>query len=320
MTLPRTCRSATGQLLAVHLETSVYIATAVTSGAVHRTVARGDVALALVEAGDRSAPTIVLVHGYPDTKEVWAPVVDRLAAEFHVVAYDVRGAGGSTAPRGPAAYRLDLLQQDFVAVCDAVAPGRSVHLVGHDWGGVQGWEFVSSAGLEHRIASFTTIAGPALGHALAATRTSFRRAVRRALRSWYIVAILLPGGPTVMWRVVLSRGRWRAMLRTREGLALADEFPAATVTGDGLHGANLYRRNIPPRLLRRSCRGPARAPVQLIIPSGDRFISEAYYDAASAPRLVRRTIDGSHWAQRAHPDLVARWIGEFVRDAEERRA
>ena len=36
-------------------------------------------------AGDADRPTVVLVHGYPDTQAVWGSVVERLAARFHVV-------------------------------------------------------------------------------------------------------------------------------------------------------------------------------------------------------------------------------------------
>jgi NAD(P)-dependent dehydrogenase (short-subunit alcohol dehydrogenase family)/pimeloyl-ACP methyl ester carboxylesterase len=281
-------------------------------------VARDGVTLAVVQAGKRSAPTIVFVHGYPDTKEVWTPVLERLAADFHVVAYDVRGAGASSAPRGLAAYGLELLLDDFAAVCDVVAPGARVHLVGHDWGGVQGWEFATSRRLEGRIASFTTIAGPPLGHALRATRRPLLSAVGRARRSWYIAPILMPGGPTVMWRAILPAKRWRQLLAAAERLQVDDEFPAPTVVKDGLRGANLYRRNIPPRLLRPVSDAPAHAPVQLIVPSGDRFISESYYDAAEriAPRLRRRRLAGSHWAQRSQPELIAGWVAEFVRETE----
>ena len=113
----------------------------------------GGVSLAAISAGDRARPTVVLVHGYPDTKEVWTPVIERLAPRFSVIAYDVRGAGGSSAPRGPRGYGLERLADDFAAVCDALAPGRPVHLVGHDWGGIQGWEFVTAARFAGRIAS-----------------------------------------------------------------------------------------------------------------------------------------------------------------------
>lgn len=284
------------------------------NGAVKRTVARDGATLAVVEGGDPAAPTIVFVHGYPDTKEVWAPVLESLVGEFHVVAYDVRGAGESSAPRGPAAYGIELLADDFAAVCDAVAPGARVHLVGHDWGGVQGWEFATSQRLEGRIASFTTIAGPALGHAVQAAR----RPLLHVLRSWYIAPLLMPGGPTAIWRGLLSAERWRQLLATAERLPVDDQFPGPTVVADGLHGANLYRRNIPPRLLRPAADARAHAPVQLIVPSGDRFVPEGYYEAAEgvAPGLRRRRVAGSHWAQRSRPELIAVWVAEFVRETE----
>ncbi|MGZ4165880.1 MAG: alpha/beta fold hydrolase [Solirubrobacteraceae bacterium] len=284
-----------------------------------RTVRSRDVSLAVTRAGDPAGPTLVLVHGYPDTKEVWAPVIERLAAGFHVIAYDVRGAGGSSAPRGPAAYGMARLADDFEAVCNAVAPGRPVHLVGHDWGGIQGWEFVTDARFAGRIASFTSIAGPALGHALTAGRSAIRereplRALDRARRSWYIVPLCLPGGPTVMWRLALAGGRWRRWLQWVERLPVDNAYPAPTVCADGLHGANLYRRNIPHRLVRRNPLAPAHAPVQLLVPTRDRFISTSYYDAAAqvAPGLCRREVPGSHWAPRAQPEPIAVWIAQFA--------
>jgi pimeloyl-ACP methyl ester carboxylesterase len=53
-----------------------------------------------VHGDDASRPTVVLVHGYPDTSSAWNGVVRHLASRYRVVTYDVRGAGASTAP-GP---------------------------------------------------------------------------------------------------------------------------------------------------------------------------------------------------------------------------
>jgi pimeloyl-ACP methyl ester carboxylesterase len=273
----------------------------------------------VAEAGEPARPTIVMIHGYPDTKEVWEPMMARLAPDFHVVAYDVRGAGASTAPRPAAAYDLARLADDFAAVRAAVAPVEPVHLVGHDWGGIQGWEFVCDPRFAGAIASFTSIAGPALAHAVRATRGAARRrqwgtALARARRSWYVVPLCLPGGPQLTWRVVLRGRRWRRYLEL-DGVPTDGRYPSPTVSADGRHGARLYRRNIPRRVLGGgSPPAPAQAPVQLIIPAGDRFISPSYYDAAAqvAPGLRRRTIPGSHWAIRTEPAQVAEWVAEFV--------
>lgn len=286
-----------------------------------RTVYSGEVALAVTEAGDETRPAVIMIHGYPDTKEVWEPVMARLATDFHVAAYDVRGAGGSDAPRRRSDYDLARLADDFAAVRAAVAPDRPVHLVGHDWGGIQGWEFVTAPRFAGAIASFTSIAGPALGHAVSATRGAMRAgravvALGRMRRSWYILPLCLPGGPWLAWDVLLSRDRWRWYL-AREGVPTDAGFPSPMLARDARNGANLYRRNIPRRVLGRHRLAPAHAPVQLIIPEGDRFISPAYYDAAErvAPALRRRMIPGSHWALRTEPDRVAAWIAEFAREA-----
>ena len=288
-------------------------------GATQRSVRSRGVSLAVLEAGDRAAPTIVFVHGYPDTKQMWQPVLERLAPSFHVVAYDVRGAGESSRPRGSAAYDLQRLTEDFAAVLDAVSPERPVHLVGHDWGGIQGWEFVASPLLHGRVRSFTTIAGPSLEQSAAMVRGLVRRrrlwrAAGRLRRSWYIVALCSPGAPTLAWRVLLAGGRWRRTLQRVHHVPVDERYPAPTLAQDGIHGAKLYRRNIAGKLFRT--RPPARSsvPVLLIVPAGDRFISESYYELAEsrAPSLVRRTVPGSHWAPRGEPELIARWVAEFA--------
>jgi pimeloyl-ACP methyl ester carboxylesterase len=126
------------------------------------TISSAGVELRFVEAGDPARPTIVLVHGYPDTKELWRGVLAWLSDRYHLVAYDVRGAGGSSRPHRAAAYDLERLGDDLTAVIAAVSPGRRVHLVGHDWGAIQGWEYVTEERFGDLLSSFTAIAGPSL--------------------------------------------------------------------------------------------------------------------------------------------------------------
>ncbi|HET9102930.1 MAG TPA: alpha/beta fold hydrolase [Solirubrobacteraceae bacterium] len=283
-------------------------------------VAPDGVRLAVFQAGPPAAAPVVLVHGYPDTHAVWDLVAARLATSWRVVSYDVRGAGASDHPDGRAAYRLDRLTDDFAAVCDAVSPQRPVHLVGHDWGGIQGWAFATSPRLAGRIASFTTIAGPALEHGLRANREPLRRGHlgewwSHARRSWYIAVLCLPGGPWLTWRVLMAGGRWRWALERLDRVPVGSGYPAATAPDDGLAGANLYRANIPRMLIRPAPPiARAHAPVQVIVPERDRFISPRYYDAAAAaaPELRRETVPGSHWAPREQADALAALITGFA--------
>lgn len=242
----------------------------------------------------------MLIHGYPSTKEMWEAVIERLAPALHLVAYDVRGAGASDAPPSLAAYDFDRLGDDFEAVLKATAPGRKVHLVGHDWGALQGWEFATSARFADRLASFTAIAGPSLDQVAISGRSL--RLLLHAWRSWYILVLLAPGGPRALSRMILAGG--------------GPPGAQPSLADDAVRGASLYRRNIPRRMARPRRDAIARVPVQLIIPRGDRYIPESYYDLAGryAPRLLKQVVDGSHWLPSTEPELVADWIASFVED------
>ncbi|MFE4665911.1 SDR family oxidoreductase [Streptomyces sp. NPDC056716] len=294
-------------------------------GARERRVATGGVELCVVELGDTAAPTVVLVHGYPDSKEVWSKVAVRLAGRFHVVLYDVRGHGRSTAPqplRG--GFTLEKLTDDFLAVADAVSPDRPVHLVGHDWGSVQSWEFVTVARTEGRIASFTSMSGPSLDHFAHWIDRRLKRPTPRRVgqllgqgaRSWYVYALHTPVLPELAWRGPLGR-RWLKLLERVEQIP-GDGYPTPSLPQDAAHGAWLYRDNVRRRLGRPRPDAYARVPVQLITPLGDAFLSERLYDDLErwAPRLTRRTLPAKHWIPRTRPDQLSAWIEEFVMGVE----
>ncbi|AYN40488.1 SDR family oxidoreductase [Streptomyces dangxiongensis] len=293
-----------------------------------RWVRTGGVELCVAELGDPERPTVVLLHGYPDSKEVWSQVADRLADRFHVVLYDVRGHGRSTAPRPlRGGFTLTKLTDDFLAVVDAVSPDRPVHLVGHDWGSVQSWEFVTVARTKGRIASFTSISGPSLdhfGHWIDARvrRPTPRRAgqlLGQGARSWYVYLLHTPVLPELAWRGPLGR-RWPKILERAERISDGD-YPTASLPTDAAHGAWLYRDNIRARMRRPRPDAYAHVPVQLITPQGDAFLSERLYDDLDrwVPQLTRRTLPAGHWVPRTRPDQVSAWIDGFVTSVEEGR-
>jgi NAD(P)-dependent dehydrogenase (short-subunit alcohol dehydrogenase family)/pimeloyl-ACP methyl ester carboxylesterase len=290
-------------------------------GARERRVRTGGVDLCVVELGDPAQPTVVLVHGYPDSKEVWSEVAVRLADRFHVVLYDVRGHGRSTAPRPlRGGFTLAKLTDDFLAVVDAVSPDRPVHLVGHDWGSVQSWEFVTVGRTEGRIASFTSISGPSLdhfGHWIDARvkRPTPRRVgqlLGQGAKSWYVYLLHTPALPELAWRGPLGK-RWPGILERAERVPAGD-YPTGSLPSDAAHGAWLYRDNVRARLRRPRPDAYAHAPVQLITPQGDVFLSERLYDDLDrwVPRLTRRTLPAGHWVPRTRPDQLSAWIEEFV--------
>ncbi len=267
--------------------------------------------------GPNTGPTVVFVHGFPDTHVVWNRVVAQLVDDFHCVVYDVRGAGDSGVPSSRAGYRLEGLRADLAAVIDAVSPDVPVHLVGHDWGSIQAWDAVvratSDAPLTGRISTYTTISGPCLDHVSAlmgaARRGGWdrkREALGQALHSWYIFAFQVPLLPELVLRAVNRR-----LIANREPgrYHFADSLP-----DDAARGVNLYRANLGGHRPRVPGGPYTDLPVQLIVPTGDKYVTPAFF--RDLPRFVsdltRVEIDAGHWAPHTHAADVARLVGSFV--------
>ncbi|MGQ0672303.1 MAG: alpha/beta fold hydrolase [Hyphomicrobium sp.] len=102
------------------------------------TIDTGEATIAAVTAGE--GPPVLLAHGFPQTKSMWARVAPRLAERYTVVAADLRGYGDSSKPpsgSGPATYSFRSMAADQVAVMRHLGH-RRFHVVGHDRGGRMG--------------------------------------------------------------------------------------------------------------------------------------------------------------------------------------
>ncbi|WP_118181659.1 alpha/beta fold hydrolase [Paraburkholderia phosphatilytica] len=294
-----------------------------------QTVDADGVQLAVYVSGPPDAPPLILVHGYPDSALVWEPLRALLDHRYRVIAYDVRGAGASDAPRSRRAYRLEQLAADLAAVADATCGTRPFHLVGHDWGSIQCWEAVSDTRFAGRIASYTSISGPCLDHASTALRGGKsaaasatagtntapreRHGMPQFLKSWYIVFFHLPLLPELVWLLGGAR-LWPLWLRLTERVR-AERDPAQT--RNALNGLALYRTNFVDRLLHPRPRR-AVAPVQCIVPLRDRYVGPELSLGLEpwVGHYPRETIDAGHWVVLREPDRIAALIERFVRQHE----
>ncbi|WP_051470878.1 alpha/beta fold hydrolase [Patulibacter minatonensis] len=105
--------------------------------------------------GPEGAPTIVLVHGWTCALEFWTLQIQALQDEFRIVAYDLRGHGGS-APSSGGDYSIDAQRDDLEAVLRAAVPAdeRAV-LVGHSLGAmtIVAWAADHGASLTDRVSA-----------------------------------------------------------------------------------------------------------------------------------------------------------------------
>jgi pimeloyl-ACP methyl ester carboxylesterase len=301
----------------------------------HRMVETNGVRLHCVTAGD--GPLVVLLHGFPECWYSWRHQIAALAPHFCVVAPDLRGYGDSERPPGVASYRLPLLVADVRGLLDAFG-ARDAVIVGHDWGGAVAWTFA----MEH----------PAFTSRLVVMNcphpTIFARHLaanpRQLLRSWYMFFFQIPWLPEQVVRL----GDYAAIERAFRGMArrkdaFTDEdihiLKEALAKPGALTAAiNYYRAAFrsedaaallpgPLRWLSERLGRPVReptpapriaAPTLLIWAEDDVALGKELTDGMeplfSGPFTLRYVPQCSHWVQQEQPEVVNRYLLEFLAD------
>ena len=103
-------------------------------------------------------PAVVLLHGFGDTGDMWAPVAAALAPDRTVIVPDLRGMGLSAHP--DAGYTKKNQAADIAGVMDALGV-KSAELVTHDIGNMVGYAL--AAGYPGRITKWVVIDAPLPG-------------------------------------------------------------------------------------------------------------------------------------------------------------
>ena len=188
------------------------------------------------DLGPADGDLVLLLHGYPETKESWDAVAPVLAdAGYRVLAPDQRGYSPAARPKGRRSYTIDHLVGDVLALVDAAGAPRRFHVVGHDWGGILGW----SLAMQHpdRLASLTSLTTP---HPSAFARSLVRST--QLLRSWYVLFYQLPVLPELSTTTGFGRRIFRRQL-VASGLdpVRADRYIELMRSGAAGPATNWYR-------------------------------------------------------------------------------
>jgi pimeloyl-ACP methyl ester carboxylesterase len=105
-----------------------------------------------------TGPAVLLLHGYGETGDMWAPLAAVLAKDRTVIAPDLRGMGLSSRPAG--GYDKKTQGQDIAGLLDAIEIGKA-DLVTHDIGNMVGYAF--AAQYPDRVTKFVVIDAPLPG-------------------------------------------------------------------------------------------------------------------------------------------------------------
>jgi pimeloyl-ACP methyl ester carboxylesterase len=274
-------------------------------GLKHRYETVNGIRMHFAEAGD-GPETILFLHGFPEQWYSWRHQLVAFAANYRVVAPDLRGYN-ETEDSGP--YDTDTLQADVLDLIRVLGVER-VHLVAHDWGAAVAWLI----GMNH----------PEVLRSLAIMNVPhtklFERGIRRPrqlLRSWYILFFQLPWLP----EKALSAGDYhriaRALIRNCRPGTFTREDVKTFLEGwrrQGLGGGiNWYRAVVRDRRALPEPVPVITAPTTLIWGENDVALGKelTYGTDEYVEDLEVHYLPGiSHWVQQEAPDEVNGFLRE----------
>jgi len=259
----------------------------------------------LAAATTGEGPAVLLVHGFPDTRELWRHQVGPLAeAGFRVIAPDLRGFGESGRPEGVDAYRVTEVMGDLLELLDEQGVERA-HVVGHDWGAGIAW--VLAALRPERVASLAALS---VGH----PNASRPRSLESREKAWYQLLFLFDEAEELLLRDDASLLRqWLADAPDAERYVRELAEPGALTARLGLYRANLHPRGE----LQDRALPPVAAPTLGLWSTGERYLTEEAM-VRSGEHVTGRwryeRVDGaSHWLQLDAAERVNRLLLEHLR-------
>ena len=252
---------------------------------------------------------VVLLHGFPDTSEMWRLQVKALnSAGFRTIAPDLRGRGRSDRPASVADYALPKLVGDVTGIMDALGIERA-HVVGHDWGAAVAW-FVGMLA-PNRVDHLVVVSVGAPGAAGPPTLEDLQK-------SWYRILFQFEG----VAEDLAQRNDWYLMRTLLQGGGDDIERYKATLSEPGALTAalNWYRANVPLDRLISTGAGPQLPPVSAptmgVFGTADLYLSEdAMVRSASKVNGTWRyeRLEGAgHFIPIEQPDRLNELLLDFL--------
>lgn len=281
----------------------------------HSYVKLKDVKIHYVEAGDRSKPLLLFVHGFPDFWYSWRYQIREFKKDYWVIAIDLRGYGDSSKPPYVKDYAISKLSGDIKGVVEGL--GRtSCILAAHDWGGAVAWRV--SIDYPELVEKLVIMNCP---HPVA-FRQHLRGSFKQLFMSWYIFCFQLPYLPEVYLRSNDLEIFDKIFRSTKLG---QEAFPENDVEAYkytfGKPGAftppvNYYRNTLS---LTGEVAGKTSEKVKvpvLIIWGAEDIALDTKMAHLSADFVESCTVKvvpaASHWVQNDRPTIVNDYIRDFL--------
>jgi pimeloyl-ACP methyl ester carboxylesterase len=271
-----------------------------------------------------SGPLMLFLHGFPEFWYEWKNQLEEFGTDHLAVAPDMRGYNLSSKPADVDQYQLPLLVEDVRALAAHLqGTDRKFTLVAHDWGGVVAWVYAMTH--PDTLDKLVIINAPHPGvfqRELASNPAQQQASAYMLLfRSPQAEQALSADNYAQLVQTVLADGLARGFFTEDDKAAyLAAWSQPGALTG----GLNYYRASQvgPPTPGQASSTPPPALPAATVtVPTlviwgeKDTALLTGNLDGLDefVPDLtIKRIPDGSHWVVHEHPELVNRYIREFL--------
>ena len=289
----------------------------------HQTIEVNGVRLHYAKSG--AGQLMLFLHGFPEFWYAWKDQLDEFGRDHLAVAPDMRGYNLSSKPEGVEHYRIPLLVEDVRALAANLGfdGKRKFILVGHDWGGVVAWSYAMTHPdtVEKLVivnAPHPAIFGRELRENPAQQKAS---AYMLMFRGPDAEKTLSANEHEMLVRIVLSEGLKQGHFTDADRKAYLEAWsqPGALTGGLNYYSASQVG---PPSSDPSSASKtlPATAatvnvPTLVIWGEKDTALLTGNLNGLEtvAPQLtIKRIPDGTHWVVHEKPELVNRYIREFV--------
>lgn len=275
----------------------------------HKFLVSNGIKLHYVTQGE--GPLVLLLHGFPEFWYSWRHQIPALAANFKVVALDLRGYNESDKPPDVGSYTLDELILDIEGVIAGLGYERC-YLVGHDWGGFLAWGVADA--YPQRVQKLCLLNAP--------HPAKFRQGLldpQQLLSSWYIGLFQLPWLPEALlewndYQAIVTILQSNAVNQAAFSPTDLEAYKNAVGRRGCLRAMLNYYRNLGPGLGARDW-SVLNIPTLMLWGEGDKTLRQnltlGTQDYVHDLRIHYIPHCG-HWIQQEQPQLVNQYLSEFL--------
>lgn len=271
----------------------------------------------IAPAGGQTGRLALCLHGFPESKFSWRFQLPLLASLGYLAwAPNLRGYGGSSRPKGVAAYDIDKLVADVEGLIAASGASETL-LIAHDWGAIIAWHCAM-----RRIKTLTRLVIMNVPHpARFAEDIETNPAQKR--KSWYVAFFQLPWLP----EFALTRNGAKAVGEAFVGMAVdKSRFPEevlehyranARQPGAMTAMVNYYRAAWRARKRMLDGRNTVEVPTLIVWGKEDAALEASLVPGTErfVPDLTVRYLPGvSHWVQQEAPETVNQMLEAWLTD------